>query len=253
MELSIDIILLLFFVATIAGFIDTLAGGGGLITIPALALSGMPMLAVLGTNKLQGCCGTATASLLLYRRKKFQFKEIKQGFVMAFAGALLGSLAVQIISKGALTFIVPIVLFGIGFYFLVSPYLAVPREKKMLSSTTFNNAVIPSIGFYDGMFGPGTGSFFSLANLSLRNKTLIEATTLAKPLNFATNIASLIIFVSMGQVIWPAGAAMMCGQILGATFGSHFLYKINPAVLRIIVIVMCFSMLGNYLYREIAH
>ncbi len=251
MELSADILLLLFFIATIAGFIDTLAGGGGLITIPALALSGIPILAVLGTNKLQGCSGTATASFLLYRRRKFQFEEIKQAFIMAFIGALIGSLAVQVINKDVLKFIVPVVLFGIGFYFLLSPYIKLSNDKLQLSNTTFNTTVIPGIGFYDGMFGPGTGSFFSLANLSLRNKTLIEATTLAKPLNFATNIASLIIFIALGQVFWLAGAAMICGQILGATAGSHFLYKINPGLLRAIVVIMCFSMLGNYLYREI--
>jgi len=253
MELSADILLILFFTATIAGFIDTLAGGGGLITIPALALSGIPILAVLGTNKLQGCSGTATASFLLYKRRKFQFDDIKQAFIMAFIGALIGSLAVQVINKDALKFIVPIVLFGIGFYFLLSPYIKTGNNKLLLSNATFNTTVIPGIGFYDGMFGPGTGSFFSLANLSLRNKTLIEATTLAKPLNFATNIASLIVFVSLGKVVWLAGAVMMCGQILGATAGSHFLYKINPGLLRLIVVIMCFSMLGNYLHRDLLH
>jgi uncharacterized protein len=251
MELSTDILLLLFLTATIAGFIDTLAGGGGLITIPALALSGMPMLAVLGTNKLQGCSGTATASFLLYKRRKFQLNDIKYPFLTTFLGALLGSLAVQFINKDALKFIVPVVLFGIGFYFLISPYLAPTNERELLSPAGFNNGFVPAIGFYDGMFGPGTGSFFSLANVSLRNKTLIEATTLAKPLNFATNIASLIVFVSLGKVVWLAGVAMMCGQILGATAGSHFLYKISPGLLRLLVVIMCFSMLGNYLYREI--
>lgn len=250
MDLTLSTILLLFLAASIAGFMDTLAGGGGLITIPALALTGSPMLMVLGTNKLQGCAGTATASGLLFKNKKFTFSEIKTSCLFAFLGAAAGSLAVQFVDKQALKFIVPMVLFFIGFYFLLSPYIKAKSEKTVISQNTFTKAIVPGIGFYDGMFGPGTGSFFSLAGVSLRKQTLLQATTFAKPLNLATNFASLIIFMSMGQVIWLAGLIMMMGQFLGATAGAHFLYKIKPEILRLLVVLVCFSMLGHYIYRE---
>src|SRR4051812_30169807 len=119
MDLTLSTILSLFLAATLAGFMDTLAGGGGLITVPALALTGSPMLMVLGTNKLQGCVGTATASSLLFKKKKFTFAEIKIPCLFAFLGAMAGSLAVQFVDKQALKFIVPLVLFFIGFYFLL--------------------------------------------------------------------------------------------------------------------------------------
>jgi uncharacterized protein len=251
LEISGDTLLLLFLIASLAGFMDTLAGGGGLITIPALALTGAPMLAVLGTNKLQGCVGTATASTLLYRNKKFTFAEIKSACLYAFAGAMAGSLLVQFINKETLKFIVPVVLFMIGIYFLLSPYLKIHPTEALVSKKQFNRTIVPGIGFYDGMFGPGTGSFFSLAGVSLRSQTLIQATTFAKPFNFATNIASLIVFISLGQVIWRAGFAMMAGQMLGAALGSSYLYKIKPELLRLLVVTVCFTMLSNYVYREL--
>lgn len=244
--LSIDLLLVLFLVAIAAGFLDTLAGGGGLITMPALLISGIPPLAALGTNKLQGSMGTATATYLMLKHKKIRWNEVKQLMLFAFIGSVLGAIAVQLINVDILSFIIPVVLLFIAVYFVFSPMPHHGKSTPRLSKRQYQYCVIPAIGWYDGMFGPGTGSFFSLAGVSLRSHGLIDATAIAKALNFSTNVASLMVFIAVGQLVWVAGITMMLGQIIGAWFGAHYLFKVNPSYLRIIVVLMCLGMLIKY-------
>jgi uncharacterized membrane protein YfcA len=243
---SIELLLILFLVAVVAGCIDTLAGGGGLISIPALILSGIPPLAALGTNKLQGSMGTATASYMMLKNKKINWNSIKLLMLTAFIGALLGTTAVQFINTQVLTFVIPLVLLFIAIYFLISPKPTETQGEPKLSEAKYKCMVVPFIGFYDGMFGPGTGSFFAMSGVICRGYNLITSTANAKPLNFATNVASLIIFLLSGHIVWVIGILMMLGQIIGAWLGSHFLFKINPAYLRGIVVLMCTVMLIKY-------
>ena len=118
-----------------------------------------------------------------------------------------------------------------------------------MSETVYKYTAVPFIAFYDGMFGPGTGSFLSLSAIALRGIELIKATAMAKTMNFATNLGSVIVFLIYGQVIFTVGVLMMLGQALGAYIASHFLLKINPKHLRIIVITMCFLMLLKYSFQ----
>lgn len=245
-QFSIELLLVLFIVAVVAGLLDTLAGGGGLIALPALMLSGIPPLSALGTNKLQGSMGTATASYLMLKNKRITWQEIKPLMLFAFIGASIGTIAVQFINTELLSFIIPAVLLFIAVYFLFSPMPTTGKAIAKTSSQKYKGIIIPSIGFYDGMFGPGTGSFFSLAGVSCRGHNLVDATALAKPLNFSTNIASLIVFFAAGHVVWLIGLLMMLGQVIGAWFGSHMLFKINPNYLRYLVVFMCSGMLIKY-------
>lgn len=243
---SIELLSLLFLVSVIAGLLDTLAGGGGLISIPALILSGIPPLAALGTNKLQGSMGTATASYMMLKKKKISWDSVKYLMFTAFIGAVLGAIVVQFINTDVLTFVIPIVLLFIALYFLISPKPIETQGVPKLTNKKYKNIVIPFIGYYDGMFGPGTGSFFALSGISCRGHDLITSTAIAKPLNFATNVASLIVFLVAGHIVWVVGILMMLGQVLGAWLGSHCLFKINPAYLRVIVVIMCSGMLIKY-------
>lgn len=250
LEFSYQVLLLLFFVALFAGFIDTLAGGGGLIALPALILSGVPPLTALGTNKLQGAVGTATSTLLMLKKKKITFPEIKPLMITAFFGACAGTLAVQFIDPNALSFIIPITLLIIAIYFLISPTPKPENARARVSPSSFKNRILPAIGFYDGFFGPGTGSFFALAGVLGNGKDLIKATAMAKPLNFATNVASLAIFIGFGQVAWIAGGLMIAGQIIGASLGSHMLLTIKPVYIRGLIVLMCSAMLIRYGYDQ---
>lgn len=252
MDFAVETLLFLFFAAVVAGFMDTLAGGGGLITIPALVVSGVPPLAALGTNKLQSSFGSGTSSFLLFKRKKIYWQELRPMMIAAFIGSVAGTVIVQFIDAKVLGFIIPLVLIIIAAYFIIAPYLKLDSTEPRMSAKLYQKTVLPVIGIYDGMFGPGTGSFLAVAGVSLRGLELIKATAIAKPLNFATNIASLIVFVFAGQIMWLAGFTMIIGQMLGAWMGSHYLFKVNPKVLRILIVTICLIMLGQYWYKQIA-
>ncbi len=246
MEVSIELLAALFFVAALAGWVDTLAGGGGLITVPALLLTGMPPVMALGTNKLQGVVGTATASFYLLRSRALVWRNIKALMLFALFGAALGTLLVQFIDASALMLIVPFVLGIIAVYFLVLTFVPGIEGRERLSDTQFRRWLVPGIGFYDGMFGPGTGSFFSLAGSYFRGQSVVEASVNAKALNCATNLASLAVFVVAGQLVWLVGAVMALGQILGAWLGARSLLKVNPTYLKLMIVTVCLLMLVRY-------
>ncbi len=248
--LTPELLVLLFAVALIAGCLDTLVGGGGLICLPALVLAGMPPLQALGTNKLQGTIGTATASFMMLRHRKVRFADAKYLMLAAFFGAAVGSLLVQMLDTAFLRFMIPVVLIVVGGYFLLSGYLFKHLPKVLVAPAWFSRLMVPLIGLYDGMFGPGTGSFFSMSGVAFKGLPLLEATALAKTLNFATNFASLLVFVSAGNFVWQAGLCMMIGQMLGAYAGSHILFRINPLYLRALIVLICLAMLGRYFFSS---
>ena len=244
---SLEILTFLFFVAMIAGFLDTLVGGGGLLAVPALLLSGIPPIYVLGTNKFQGSMGTGVATLLLFRKKKLNWSAIKYLMLVSFVGSVIGGVIVQFIDTKALSFAIPIVLVFISIYFIISPK---PKKtsKSSASSKSFDKYAVPAVGFYDGMFGPGAGSFFVMTAVMLKKLEIIQATILAKPLNFASNIAGFIVFFSFGHIAFLIGLVMMLGQLIGAFFGTHYLLKAKPLVIRFLIVIMSILMLARYLY-----
>jgi len=246
MDISIDLLLFLFAASVVAGTMDTMVGGGGLITLPSLMLTGLSPINALGTNKLQGSVGTATATFLLLRKSKIRWRHIKPLFIAAFAGSVIGTVAVQFINQQALSVIIPVVLVLIIVYFLFYNPGRTKNFSFKVGAGKFTYLVVPGIGFYDGMFGPGTGSFFTFANVLLRRAKLVAATATAKPLNFATNVASLLVFILFGHVVWHVGLVMMLGQALGARLGVHLLYRVNPQYLRLFVITVCLLMLARY-------
>lgn len=237
---------MLFAIAVFAGFVDTLAGGGGLITVPSLILVGVSPIMALGTNKLQGCMGTATATLMMFRNRKIVWSQVKRPMLYAFFGAVAGTLILQLISTHALNFIVPAVLLIIATYFIFSSRIHIAERKPKVSKNLFQKSVVPGIGFYDGFFGPGTGSFFSLAGVALRGQTLLDATATAKALNFSTNIASLLVFIFAGKIVWAVGLVMMVGQVIGAWLGAHSLFRIPTSLLRLLIVTVCIAMLIRY-------
>ena len=242
MELTLEILLLLFVIATLAGFIDAIAGGGGLITIPALLAVGMPPTMALGTNKLQSCGGSFSASWYFIRRKAVNLREIMELILFTFVGAVLGTLLVQQMDTGFLKKILPFLIFAIGIYFLLTPKLGESDKKQRVSYWGFALTAGLGIGFYDGFFGPGTGSFLSLAFVLLLGFNLAKATAHAKVLNFTSNIASLIFFVIGGQVIWSVGFTILVGQFLGARLGARMVLTKGQKLIRPMVVVVAFIM-----------
>ena len=245
-NLSLEILAFLFLVGVLAGFLDTLVGGGGLLAVPALLLSGIPPIYVLGTNKFQGSMGTGIATYLLFRKKKLNWQTVKKLMIASFIGSVIGGIIVQFIDTEVLSFVIPIVLVFIAIYFIVSP-----KPKAMSSSTKsdsrFESYAVPGVGFYDGMFGPGAGSFFVITGVMLKKLEIIEATILAKPLNFASNIAGFIVFFIFGHIAFVVGLVMMLGQLVGSFLGTHYLLKANPKLIRALIVISSLSMLAKYM------
>lgn len=250
MELSIELILLLFSVALIAGFIDAIAGGGGLITIPALLASGIPPVMALGTNKLQACGGSFSASLYFIRKRAVNLSEIWLLIVLTFIGATIGTILIQLLDISLLKSVLPFLVFAIGLYFLFTPSIGEQDRQRRISYATFAFSASLGIGFYDGFFGPGTGSFFSLAFVMLLGFNLAKATAHAKVLNFTSNIASLTFFIIGGQVLWSLGIVMLLGQFIGAALGAKMVLTKGKTLIRPMVVVMSFIMTAKLLYEQ---
>ena len=243
---SIEILAFLFFVGVVAGFLDTLVGGGGLLAVPALLLSGIPPIYVLGTNKFQGSMGTGIATFLLFKKKKLDWNSVKNLMFASFIGSIVGGVIIQFVDTQFLSFVIPIVLVFIAIYFIVSP-----KPKSIASNPKSNKKfelfAVPVVGFYDGMFGPGAGSFFAMTGVMIKKLEIIQATIIAKPLNFASNIAGFIVFFSFGHIAFLIGLLMMMGQMIGAFFGTHYLLKANPLIIRLLIVIISISMLIKYM------
>jgi uncharacterized protein len=221
-----------------AGFIDSIAGGGGLITIPVLLSVGLPPHLALGTNKLQSPFGTLTASLLYGRSGLFDFKKIWPGVVFTFLGAMTGTILIQLISADFLKKAIPILLVGIFTYTLLKKDLGAREEKSRLPHLPFLVLFGLSLGFYDGFFGPGTGSFWTIAFVSLMGMNLKGATGAAKPMNFTSNLTALLFFMLGGNVVYSVGLIMAVGQVLGTLVGARLVIKHPPRFVRYAMLII---------------
>ncbi|WP_062131640.1 TSUP family transporter [Demequina aestuarii] len=247
MEITWQALAVLAVVALVAGCLDTLAGGGGLITVPALLLAGVPPLQALGTNKLQAPAGTGMATYQVIRRHGVRWADVRWPMLWAFLGSVLGTIAILFVPVASLEVVIPVVLALIAAYFLFVPRSHQPPPEPRMSAAMYDATVVPAIGAYDGAFGPGTGSLYALSGVALRALPLRRSTAIAKTLNFATNVASLIVFIFAGQVLWLVGGVMIVGQLVGAYIGSHILLRVHPMVLRVLIVVVSLTMLWRVL------
>ena len=220
-----------------------------MLAVPALLLSGIPPIYVLGTNKFQGSMGTGIATFLLFKKKKLDWNSVKNLMFTSFIGSIMGGVIIQFVDTQFLSFVIPIVLVFIAIYFIISP-----KPKSTVSNSKPNKKfelfAVPVVGFYDGMFGPGAGSFFAMTGVMIKKLEIIQATILAKPLNFASNIAGFIVFFSFGHIAFLIGLIMMMGQMIGAFFGTHYLLKANPLIIRCLIVIISISMLIKYMLSQ---
>lgn len=248
-DLTYDIIIILFLAGGFAGFIDALAGGGGLITVPALLLTGLPPIAAIATNKLQGVFGTLTSSITVYKKRVVSKQDVFTLFFASLAGAAVGAFILLFIDAEKLQIVIPIVLVSIGLYFIFAPKMHDHIERKpKISRALYRFVIVPLIGFYDGILGPGTGSFFATAGVALRGQNLIKSTSIAKFLNLASNFASLVVFIFSGDVVWLIGGIMIIGQIIGGYLGSLAIVNGGTKFIKPLIIIMSFTMTGKYIY-----
>ncbi|MFO1483072.1 MAG: TSUP family transporter [Verrucomicrobiaceae bacterium] len=250
--MSWEIIALLFFAGLSAGFIDAIAGGGGLISVPALLAAGLPPQIALGTNKMQSTWGTLMAVRKYAKAGLVSWHQVRLTVLITFVFACLGAWVVTLVSNAVLKMIVPWMLLGIAVYVLLSPGLGKTAVKARLSLAAFACLAGSVLGFYDGFFGPGTGTFWALACISLLGLELTRATAFTKVVNLTSNMASLMIFVWKDCVDYRVAAAMIAGQLIGGRLGAHMAIKHGAGFIRIIFIIVVFAMVAKLLWDQFA-
>jgi uncharacterized membrane protein YfcA len=212
---------LLFLTGAAAGFVDSIAGGGGVITIPVLLNLGMPAQLALGTNKLQASFGSGSAAWHYRQAGLVQLKDCRTGILMTLAGAALGSLTVSRLHPDFLQQAIPWLLLVIVVYLMLQPKVGLRDTPPRLKPMSFYLLFGALIGFYDGFFGPGTGTFWAMAFVTVLGLELRRATAHTKLMNFTSNVVSLAVFAAVGQVDLKAGICMGLGQCAGARLGSR--------------------------------
>ncbi len=241
-DIAPQLFALLFAAAFLAGFIDSIAGGGGMITIPAMLIAGIPPLETLGTNKLQSLFGSGSASLAYARHGHVSLREQLPMAAMAALGAALGAILATVVPGDVLKAVLPFLLVAIALYFAVKPSLGDADKAQRMTPVLFSLTLVPAIGFYDGVFGPGTGSFFMLAFIALAGFGVLKATAHTKFLNFGSNLGAFIVFVLYGAVLWKVGLLMGAGQFAGAQVGSRFAMKNGATIIKPLLVVTCIAL-----------
>lgn len=226
----------------VAGFVDSIAGGGGLLALPALLLAGLDPISALATNKLQGSFGTASATYAYWRKGHLRLIDHWRAVLATFIAASLGVAAIKYAPTQWLNAALPVLLIIIAVYFAVSPKLTNEAKAPRIPVAAFTFGLAPAIGFYDGIFGPGTGSFFMLALVTLLGLGIVQATAQTKLLNFTSNFASLLVFALSGKIIWVIGLTMGVAQFAGAQLGSHFAMKQGAKIIRPLLVFVCCAM-----------
>lgn len=246
-EADLATLLLLLLTGLAAGTIDAMAGGGGMLTIPMLMAVGLTPQQALATNKLQGTFGTLAATRYFLARRQFSLGEMKWMVLTAALGTMTGTICVQLIDNHLLSMIMPLLLIFIALYFAFGRHLSNDDQPRRLSVFLFTVTAVPAVAFYDGFFGPGTGTFFTLAFITLAGFGIAKATAHAKLLNLVSNGFALLVFMLGGHIVWLAGLVMAVGQIAGGQLGAHLVVSRGTRLVRPVIVVMTLLMSGHLL------
>ena len=238
-------------VAVLTGFIDSIAGGGGLIMMPALLFAGVPPINALATNKLQSMFGTATACLNFARKGLVDWRSNWLSIVLIFVAAGAGVVVVQSVDTKALALVIPLLLMAVAIYVLFSPRMSDDDAHQRISAKAYA-PIGAAIGFYDGFFGPGTGSFFTTTLVGLRGLGLTRATALTKLFNLTSNIAAVLLFAIGGQMFWILGLCMAGGAMLGGWIGSHTAMRFGAQVIRPLLVILSLGLTARLLWSYFA-
>jgi uncharacterized membrane protein YfcA len=247
LDLTAETVAMLALAGFAGGFVDSIAGGGGLITVPALLLAGLPPVEALGTNKLQGLFGSGSATHAYASKGHVDPRRQLPSALMAFAGGALGAVVATVVPADILSAALPIVLVAIALYFAIKPSMGDVDRARRLSPFLFALLLVPAIGFYDGIFGPGAGSFYMLAYVALAGYGVLKATAHTKLLNFSSNAGSFAVFVVVGAISWKIGLLMGVAQFLGARTGAWLAIRNGARLIKPLLVVVCVALAAKLL------
>ncbi len=251
MELDLTTIALLALFGFVAAFIDSSVGGGGLISLPALLGLGLPPHLALGTNKIAGTISSATSSATFIRLGRFDKRLMGYLFPVSFVGALLGALTVLYVPKEILKPLVVVMMGLIFVYTLVNKKFGHEARFKgyTLRTMGWGLPLTFAIGFYDGFFGPGTGSFFIFMMVLLFGYDFVTAAGNGRILNLASNLAALAVFVWKGELLLLPGLTMGIAMLFGASLGARMAVKTGVRYVRPLFLLVSLTLMGKMIYE----
>jgi len=235
--LNFEILAFLFTVAIFAGVIDGIAGGGGLITLPMLMLAGLTPAQALATNKIQALASVASSAHRFLYEGVIEIVSVRSKILVSLVGASIGAFFVRIADPVLLGKIAPILLICIAAFFAFSGNLKA-RPRQRLSENAFATIAVFPIAFYDGFFGPGTGSIYVAAFVFLLGRNLSQATAETKVLNATGSAIAAIVFLPGNVISWPAALAMAAGGIIGGQIGARLAIRWGGQFIRIALVII---------------
>jgi len=239
---------LLFLTGLVAGFVDSIAGGGGLITLPVMLSIGLEPRHALGTNKLQATFGSGSAAWHYARAKAVPLADCRRGFLFTLMGAAAGTLVVQRLDPIFLKRAIPVFLVLVAMYALLKPSLGAEDLHPRMRRSWFDVVFGLALGFYDGFLGPGTGTFWTMAFMVGLGFNMTKATGYTKVMNLASNLSSLFFFLQAGRVNFVPGLAMGVGQLVGARIGSGMVITRGTRFIRPVFLSMVLALTLKLLY-----
>lgn len=249
-EVATHLAVFLIIAAFFAGFVDAIAGGGGLISMPALLLAGASPIEALATNKLQGTFGSGAAAISFARAGHVYWRDQNwMAAISAVAGAG-GAWVAHAVPVDWLRVIMPVVLVAVALFFAFKPGLSDAPRLLRLRPAVFAATVVPLIAAYDGIFGPGAGSFYMLAFVLLAGFGVLKATAHTKLLNFASNIGALAVFSNSGAMWWGIGFGMAAAQIAGAALGARLAIRLGAGVIKPLLVITSTGMAARLLWQS---
>jgi uncharacterized membrane protein YfcA len=251
MELAPEVYLILTLVCVCSGFIDAIAGGGGLLTVPAMLFAGIPPINALATNKMQSVMGTAIACRNFARAGLIDWRSNRLTVILILIASGIGTVVVQTIDTKLLNLIVPVLLVAVALYVLLSPRMSDDDAHHRVSPKGYA-PIGGAVGFYDGFFGPGTGAFFTTSLVALRGYGLTKATALSKLFNFMSNFGSVILFIAGGKMLWLLGLCMAIGSMAGGWIGSHTAMRFGAKVIRPLLVTISLGLTGRLIWGYFA-
>lgn len=235
--------MLLFVVAAAfaAGWVDAVVGGGGLLQLPALLLiPGISPVQALATNKLASVAGTATSSVTYYRRAKPDIRTAVPMAIIAMAGSFAGAGVAVLLPASSFKPIIVIALLAVMLFTMFSPKLGATTRLRFQGRRHHVTAGLAGlvIGFYDGMIGPGTGTFLVIALVGLLGYDFLQASAKAKIVNLATNLGALILFIPHGAVLWLLGIILAAANVAGSYLGSRMAISRGTGFIRVVFLLV---------------
>lgn len=253
MELTLQMVLFICAAGFLAAAVDSIAGGGGMISLPAIIASGVPPHLALGTNKFASTFASFTSTMKFATSGKINFKLIKYQVPCTILGAALGVRTVLAIDERFLQILIVVMIFAVAIYTTIKKDFGQHDRFKGLTRTNVSMGMVFAfaLGFYDGFFGPGTGSFLIFLFISVFGFDFTSAAGNGKILNFVSNIVSLILFAIGGKIIYLVGIPMAISMIAGAYVGTHIAIKNGPKVIKPIFITIALALIVKLIYQAL--